>query len=240
MVLTIATFDANAQSQSVATKISPVESFSRDRLKALYVVDTSNVQLDFSLWQPVPENERATVKKSKVEITRSETIRKALATKDDFKYEFWTEGLGIEPVRLQANVRYVQAGSERTAERKLRRLYHLILPVSEFASGKQVPLETKFVFLNNFQDPTKENWRARIQYPTSLLNITIVFPAAKRVSDISVWLVDEKGKKVGSEPLSATNPARLKQEVARQIAIWQASNVPGNRAILFEWNWGNP
>lgn len=240
LVLAMAAYDGTTQSK-VATSISPEASFSQELLKAEYVVDSSTIDLDFSLWQPVPENERDTVKKSKVEITRSELIRKGPATKSDFKYEFWTTGLGIEPVRLQSNVRYSQAGIERTGDRKIKRQYHLILPITEFSvAAKQVPLETKFVFLNNFQNPAKEDWRARIQYPTKLLNIAIRFPAQKRVSDITLWLLDEKGNKVGFQPLSTTNPTALKQDGDRQIATWQASNIPGQRAILFEWNWANP
>ena len=114
LVVAMAAYAGTAQSK-VATSISPEASFSQELLKAEYVVDSSTIDLDFSLWQPVPENERDTVKKSKVEITRSELIRKGPATKSDFKYEFWTTGLGIEPVRLQSNVRYSQAGTERQA-----------------------------------------------------------------------------------------------------------------------------
>ena len=240
LVLAMVAYDGTAQSK-VATRISPEATFSQELPKAEYVVDSSTIDLDFSLWQPVPEQERDTVKKSKVEITRSELIRKVPGTKSDFKYEFWTTGLGIEPVRLQANVRYLQAGVERTGDRKTKRQYHLILPITEFSvAAKQVPLETKFVFLNNFQNPAKEDWRARIQYPTKRLTIAIRFPAQKRVSDITLWLLDEKGNKVGSQPLSTTNPTALKQDGDRQIATWQASNIPGQRAILFEWNWANP
>lgn len=240
-VLAIGMSCASAQSIAAVPEISPEPSFSQEAAKAEYVVESSKIDLDFSLWQSVPENERETIKKSKVEITRSELIRKAVSTKNDFKYEFWTTGLGIEPVRLQSNVRYLQAGVERTADRKTKRQYHLILPVAEFSeTGKQVPLETKFVFLNNFQNPVKEDWRARVQYPTKLLTIAIRFPAQKHVSGITLWLLDEKGNKVGSQPLSTSNPPALKQDGDRQIATWQASNVPGQRAVLFEWNWANP
>jgi hypothetical protein len=216
------------------------QDFARESGGAAYANESSEFFLDLSSWQLVPESERDKVKKSKVSITRLDSIRKNKSPADDFKYEFWTTGLGIDPVSFEssptARPEFGQVGSEPTPDGKTKRLYHLTLPTKAVPVGTTIPLKTQFNFWNNFQEAGHSDWRARIKYPTKLVSARIAFPEKKRVRNVQVWLTNETDRKE-QVALSSTNPPQLEEHNGRQTLKWKGLNVPGNHLILFEWEW---
>lgn len=217
--------------------VTPPDEFQKALNSAPYAIEQANFHLNFSGWKEVPDEELKTKKVSRVAITRHELILKNTESKDKFQYQFWTTGVGIDALQLQSHapVSYTYDKTE-VKDGKEKRLYNLEVPMNGLKPGSRTTLDTKFHFWNGFQGTQKEDWRARIQYPTRTVAISIQFPKERKISKpIAVWLADENGAK--EKELSAENPALVHHEGENDIAQWSGLNIPGRHLILFEWEW---
>jgi hypothetical protein len=219
--------------------VTPPDEFQKAFNSVPYAIEQANFHLNFSGWKEVSDQEIKIKKVSRVAITRHELILKNAESMDKFEYQFWTTGVGIDPIELRSHapVSYSYDKTE-VKDGKEKRLYKLEVPMNGLKAGSRTTLDTKFQFWNGFQGATKEDWRARIQYPTRTVAISIQFPKEKKISKpIAVWLTDENGIK--EKELSAENPVLVHHDGDNDIAQWSGLNVPGRHLIFFEWEWEN-
>jgi hypothetical protein len=203
-----------------------------------FQVDYSVFDVDLSKWMPVNEDERLKVKRSEAIVTRRDFARKLSAAPKNYEYEFWTTGVGIDPISLQSwpGASYAPKGESEDTPRK--KLYVLTVPTQDLPEGSPFPLATQFQFWNGFQGKDGDDFRARIQYPTRAVSVVIHFPKAKHVSTSpDVWLTDRDGKDRLQKLSELNQPLLSTDSHGQQVAFWAGLDVPGDRLIMFEWKW---
>jgi hypothetical protein len=168
-----------------------------------------------------------------VEITRSDNIRKAARTTEDYVIPYFTTA--TEPDAISAKFLSFSSPPQFVPDETAGfagRHYLYKIPIRNEPVGFTEFVSTTFTFKTGFKNPAKEWWQASMAYPSKTVSVVIRFPSNKPCKKISAFQLQgirgDKQELTDNQPISSNGG---------EIVTWVGLNIEGNNRIQFDWEW---